>query len=213
MAKTIRTKIKCENLAPFIHLEKELNTSMFRIGVFANNGSGKTFLSRMFRLLEGQVVTNEDGSIPTDYLIRFGCNQTSFSFTISDESGVKENINLNIHTATLPIIPKTNYLYHTFTQDYVEENIRALNFEKDSNISGYILGKTNIDLSEEENQLNQILAKGNALKAEIIYLFDSFIRDRIISINLSRLSEYKTYLNIEYLLNSDIWYDSQCQDF
>lgn len=43
--KTIKTKIKCENLAPLTHLEKELNTSKLRIGIFANNGSGKTFLT------------------------------------------------------------------------------------------------------------------------------------------------------------------------
>ena len=43
MAKSIRTKIKCENLAPFTLLEKELNTSMLRIGIFANNVSGRFF--------------------------------------------------------------------------------------------------------------------------------------------------------------------------
>jgi len=203
MGKTIKTIIKCENLAPFSHLEKELNTSMLRIGIFANNGSGKTFLSRMFRLLEGPISLTDDGTNPTDYLIRFGCNQTSFSFFISDESGIKENVNLNIRKAITPIIPNTYYLYHTFTHDYVEENIRALNYEKEPNITGYILGKANIDLSDEESQLKQILANGNALKTEINEWFSVFMQEKINTINLSRLLEYRTYLNIDYILNSD----------
>lgn len=201
--KTIRTKIKCENLAPFSYMEKELNTSMLRIGIFANNGSGKTFLSRMFRLLESPISSAEDGSISTDYLIRFGCNHAKFSFTISDESGIKEDINLDIHSASSPVVPSTFYIYHTFTHDYVEENIRALNFEKESNITGYILGKANIDLSDEENHLKQILTKGNLLKTEIISWFNAFMQEKINTINLSRLTEYRTYLNIDYILNSD----------
>lgn len=184
-------------------MEKELNTSMLRIGIFANNGSGKTFISRMFRLLEGPLSSAEDGSIPTDYLIRFGCNHAKFSFTISDESGIKEDINLDIHSAYMPVVPSTFYLYHTFTHDYVEENIRALNFEKESNITGYILGKANIDLSDEENQLKQILTKGNLLKTEIVSWVNTFLQEKINTINLSRLSEYRTYLNIDYILNSD----------
>ena len=201
--KTIKTKIKCENLAPLTHLEKELNTSMLRIGIFANNGSGKTFLSRMFRLLEGPISSADDGASPTDYLIRFGCDHAKFSFNISDESGTIEDINLDIHSATLPVVPNTHYLYHTFNHDYVEENIRALNFEKESNITGYILGKANIDLSEEENQLKQILTKGNLLKTEINSWFNTFMQEKINTINLSRLIEYKTYLNLDYILNSD----------
>ena len=200
--KTIKTKIKCENLAPLTHLEKELNTSMLRIGIFANNGSGKTFLSRIFRLLEGTISSADDGTSPTDYLIRFGCNHAKFSFSISDERGIIEDINLNIHSATIPAIPNTHYLYHTFTHDYVEENIRALNFEKESNITGYILGKANIDLSDEENQLKDILAKGNLLKTEINSWLNAFLQEKISTINLSRLLEYK-YLNIDHILNSD----------
>ena len=202
MPKSIRTKIKCENLAPISLLEKELNTSMLRIGIFANNGSGKTFLSRMFRLLEGSTSSAVDGSSPTDYLIRFGCNHAKFSFSISDESGIKEDINIDIHSATLPVIPTTNYLYHTFTHDYVEENIRALNFEKESNITGYILGKANINVSDEENQLKDILAKGSHLKTEINDWLNAFLQEKLSAINLSRLSEYK-YLNIDYILNCD----------
>lgn len=200
--KTINTRIKCENLAPFTLLEKELNTSMLRIGIFANNGSGKTFLSRVFRLLEGDISPMEDGTSPTDYLIRFGCNHTKFSFKISDESGIKEDINLDINSSVIPIVPNTHYIYHTFNNDYVEKNIKERNFEKDSNITGYILGKANIDLSDEENQLNLIFTKGDKLNTEIKDWLNVFLQEKINAKLFSRLSEYK-YLNIDYILNSD----------
>lgn len=48
---------------------------------------------------------------------------------------------------------KPHYLYHVFNQDYVEENIQVLNYEKDPNIQGYILGKIHIDLSNDEIKL------------------------------------------------------------
>ena len=203
MAKSIRTKIKCENLAPFTLLEKELNTSLLRIGVFANNGSGKTFMSRMFRLLEhSEIQTTSEGS-PTDYLIRFGCKKATFAFSICDGANVIEDVNIEINSSIPPKIPSTYYIYHTFTHDYVEENIRALNYEKDSNITGYILGKTNIDLTDEENRLKQISDSGKSLKQEIERIIQEFIKDKLANINLSRIQEFKTYLSVNYILDSD----------
>lgn len=203
MAKSIRTKIKCENLAPFTLLEKELNTSLLRIGVFANNGSGKTFMSRMFRLLEhSEIQTTSEGS-PTDYLIRFGCKKATFTFSICDGANVIEDVNIEINSSIPPKIPSTYYIYHTFTHDYVEENIRALNYEKDSNITGYILGKTNIDLTDEENRLKQISDSGKSLKQEIERIIQEFIKDKLANINLSRIQEFKTYLSVNYILDSD----------
>lgn len=203
MSKSIRTRIRCENLAPFKSLDSELTTNTLRIGIFANNGSGKTFLSRMFRLLEGNKITVTDGICSTDYLIRFGSNKAFFSWQISDESGDKEDVQININRSQCPIIPQTYYIYHTFTYDYVEENIRALNFEKDSNITGFILGKANIDLSEDEKRLKLITEQGSALKDEISQFVENFKQEKLGSIPLSRLQEYKFYLDLKYILDSD----------
>ena len=48
----IKTEINCQNIAPIKSLNKEISSSSLKFGVFANNGSGKTFISRMFRLTE-----------------------------------------------------------------------------------------------------------------------------------------------------------------
>lgn len=64
----IKSELACQNIAPIENLTKELNTSSLKIGVFANNGSGKTFLSRLFRLTENQeeLVIDENGVCTTD---------------------------------------------------------------------------------------------------------------------------------------------------
>ena len=52
MAKNILTKIEANNLGPHLGLEDSFPMSKLKLGIFANNGTGKTFLSRAFRLIE-----------------------------------------------------------------------------------------------------------------------------------------------------------------
>jgi len=125
----IKAIIKCPNIGPLENLDKEIQSSSLKIAVFANNGSGKTFISRLFRILENQkpLELQVDDTSPTDKLLSFGKTNGSFSLEITDKDGnLKENITINLQEGTLPTIPETNYLYHTFNQDYVEENIHAL---------------------------------------------------------------------------------------
>ena len=51
MAKNITTEIKAENIGPHLAINDSFPMSQLKLGVFANNGSGKTFISRAFRLL------------------------------------------------------------------------------------------------------------------------------------------------------------------
>jgi hypothetical protein len=46
----IKTVIKCQNIAPLENLYKEIQLNPLKIGVFANNGCCKTFISRLFDL-------------------------------------------------------------------------------------------------------------------------------------------------------------------
>ena len=59
----ITTTIKCQNIAPIENLTREIKSGSLKMGVFANNGSGKTFLSRLFRLTEKQdeLILDENG--------------------------------------------------------------------------------------------------------------------------------------------------------
>ena len=44
-------RVKATNIGPHENLNANLNLGNLEFGIYANNGSGKTFLSRAFRLL------------------------------------------------------------------------------------------------------------------------------------------------------------------
>lgn len=194
----ITTVIKCQNIAPIENLTREIKSSSLKMGVFANNGSGKTFLSRLFRLTEKQdeLVLDENSKSPTDKLLTFGKNSGTFSFKITDKNNiVKDDFSIFVKKGEIPTIPETKYLYHTFNQDYVEQNIRILGYEKDSEIEGFILGKANIDLKDDEDNLAKIEKEGKELTEQIEKEIDSYVKENISNIqNIKRLSEY-AYLN------------------
>lgn len=205
MAEKIKTHISCENIAPIDNLNREIQLGTLKVGIFANNGSGKTFISRLFRLAENQtdLVLDDDNNSPTDKLISFGKNNAKFSFSVTDKQGnVKDDFEIKLRQGEVPDIPETNYLYHTFNQDYVEENIRALGYEKDSEIEGFILGKANIDLKDDEDKLKNIETKGTTLSDQIKSEIREYLNININSIqNIKRLTEYGK-LNFDEIFTS-----------
>lgn len=202
MAK-IKVKLKCDNIAPLESLDNEFENNSLKIGVFANNGCGKTFISRMFRLLERNSEGSDSStSLNTDRLITLGKKSASFRFRIADDSGIAvEDITINISASTNPVIPATSYLYHTFNQDYVDENIRALDYEHSEDVQGYILGKTNIDLTDDNKKLAGIIADRTSLGEDITQKIDSYISKYIAPIaNIRRLGEYQQFVSADIFL-------------
>ncbi len=203
MAKQIKTKITCENLAPLLKFDEEIESDTLKIAIFANNGSGKTFLSRIFRLAEkGYVVAPDDkGKLPTDKLISFEKNKCSFSLKITaKDNTVSEDFTVNVSKGVIPTKPTTRYIYHCFNQDYVEENIKTLSYEKDSNIIGFILGKANIDVSKEKEARFKKSVEKEKLVETIQKDVTKYISDKIGNIpNINRLNEYKS-LTVETII-------------
>ncbi|REE80684.1 AAA domain-containing protein [Lutibacter oceani] len=200
----IRIEIKCKNIAPLKNLNGVLDTNSLKIGVFASNGSGKTFISRAFRLTEKnkELELDEKGNSPTDKLISLGENKAEFDFKIINKQGeVTEDFNIELNRKKIPNIPDTNYLFHVFNEDYIEENLRESHYDKDGNIEGYILGKLNIDLSDDEAELKRTEKQGFELKKTIENDINSFVSKKIDGIqNIKRLNEYQL-LNFDNILN------------
>ena len=202
----IKIYFGCQHIAPIENIQREFHVGSLKVGIYANNGCGKTFISRLFRLLELPqkiLVLDENGCSPTDPLIRFGYNTGSFVFKITNKDGdVEENKTLKIQMNDIPANSISSYLYHVFNLDYVEENIRVLNYEKDSDIKGYILGKANIDLTDDENKLKRIENDGVNLRSHIESSIQTYIAKNIDAIrDIKRLQEYKDFLNLEAILN------------
>lgn len=205
----IKTQIICENIAPIENLNKEILSGTLKFGIFANNGSGKTFISRLFRLTEkgSEIQLNEESLSQTDKFISLGKTNAKFKFKVTDKEGVvKDDFGLDFSLGSVPTIPTTFFLYHTFNQEYVDDNIRTLNYEKDGNIDGFILGKGNIDLKDEEDKLAKNVEDGLALSEHVKTEIKQYLKTNIDNIqNIQRLGEYKniTYEEIVFGLNAE----------
>lgn len=191
----LKTELNFKNIAPIEKLDKEISSGSLKFGIFANNGSGKTFISRIFRLTEDSedLQLDEEGNSPTDKLITLGQTSADFNFKITDKHGnISEQFNIKLDKKSIPKIPQTKYLYHVFNEDYVEENLRSLDYDKADAIDGYILGKVNIDLSDDEEKLEKIEKEGIGLSNQIEKEIISHITEKIDDIqNIKRLNEYK----------------------
>lgn len=202
MSKDIKTTITCNNIAPLEHLQYEIKSSSLKFAIFANNGSGKTFISRLFRLLEHDdtLLIDEKGRILTDAYLTYGQNHGNFALKIietkDNTATTKEDINIQIHAGAQPLLPLTNYIFHTFNQDYVDKNIRALDYIKDADdesMQGFILGKTHIDVSDDKKKLEELKQAGKEKQEEIISFIENYKTKHLSQIaNITRLNEYKT---------------------
>lgn len=193
----IHTSIICKNIAPLVDLKYNISSSSLKFAIFANNGSGKTFISRLFRLLENDetLLIDGAGNNITDAYLTYGKTIGEFSLNISDDISCRENLRINLEQGTKPIIPTSNYIYHTFNQDYVDKNIRELDYIKDAadeNMQGFILGKAHIDVSDDKKKLEDFKQLWQSKQQEIITNIDNYKLNHISQIaNITRLNEYK----------------------
>lgn len=161
--------IKAKNLGPHHDFTFSQDVSKdLKIGVFANNGSGKTFLSRALRLLDRN---NLEETTDSSELVSFGQNQGSFSIEVKDGT-VVEKTEINFSRTSQPEINhRSKYIFHVFNSDFVRDNIQVRNYSPDKGIDGYIIGEKIIDVSNDEAELkqlkNDLKLKQTALKVEI----------------------------------------------
>ena len=141
--------LKIQNIGPHVNVDYSLEIKNLKMAIYARNGEGKTFISRAFRSME------IDDSLKTEYaknLLRNGSTEGYFLFQIDDS---KYELNLN-KTGMKFQQSGDKKIFHTFNSDYIRDNFVKVNYNLNENIPGYILGKENIDLSDEKLKLTQL---------------------------------------------------------
>lgn len=169
---------------------------------YAANGVGKSFISRAFR-----AASIDKRNENADDLLTLGYDNGSLNFKIVN-STVNKNISVNITRGSIPNIQdNSNFIFHIFNSDYVEENIKPQNYTPDGSISGYILGKTQIDLSKEKSRKATLYKKLTDKSQEI----DSKVSDAISELkklgvvgNTSELSFIQRDMLLNHNINEDI---------
>lgn len=138
-----------ENIGPHSNINFSGKSSSLKTAIYANNGSGKTFISRLFRLIENPV------SQKSDKLLSFSKTEGKLKFTVINGNETK-TLELTIEKGNIPTISSPlPFIFHVFNSDYVHENIETLGYRPDGNIEGYILGKAQIDLTKEKTDLEE----------------------------------------------------------
>ena len=190
--KNITTEILAENIGPHLLLNDTLNMNQLKLGVFANNGSGKTFLSRAFQLL------NNNSIEKVNRILSINQTRGVFKFNITDKLNVKKGLYIKLNKdKEAEIINNTGYIFHVFNSDYVKENIEELKYNPDGKIEGYILGRTKIDLTNEKKKLEEFKKK----EIEKYKIFEEAIKETKKELDKQKInkgtSEYKfTHFNV-----------------
>ncbi len=186
--------LEIENIGPHTKIGFTGKTSSLKTAIYANNGSGKTFISRLFRLIENPISQN------SDKLLSFTKNQGKMKFEINfkeeNKQPVVKTIELSIRKGASPTISSPlPFIFHVFNSDYVHDNIEALKYKPDGDIEGYILGKAQIDLTKEKKELeekNKILDTKNEEFKKRVNNQKTILDDKDLVIR-KNISEYTSF--------------------
>lgn len=201
-----------ENVGPHTDLNAEFNgLHSPQLRIYANNGMGKTSISRIFRL-ESQFknisLLNDKKDIGnkkleiSKNLLTFNQKTGHFRFIIQENDKEPLSLSVDLKKNNIPIIDNnTGYIFHVFNTDFVQENLRETDYSlNQENFKGYILGKDFIDLSEYEEKLNVLIKEKNIIEEKINKeINDSKIELQDLDIK-TYTSEFKN-INFENVIN------------
>lgn len=165
-SKSIEVEFEIKNFGPLSNLKYKGKTNSLKMGIFANNGVGKTFFSRALRL-----ASPLNSTVMSDNLLTTNEKNGNFIFKIQNQNDTiktQRNLEIILEKKSKPIINNsTDYFFHVFNRDYVTENLESYSYRPDDNIQGYILGKSNIDVSIEKSKLSSLIKEEKKTNSKI----------------------------------------------
>lgn len=150
-------KLETQNIGPLpstnFNITFDASSPNIKFAIYAKNGSGKTMLSNLFSL-----TTKKDlPSYNTTKFITKGENGGSFLFKLSPSIEKDKNLTIDIVRNGITTVKNaTDYIFHVFNSEYIKSNITPQKYAPNSKIEGYIIGKVNIDLTADENNLKEL---------------------------------------------------------
>lgn len=198
--------LNISNLGPHEKLNMQKKISSLKIGIFGSNAVGKTFISKVFDLID-----KDNKYENANDLLRINENKCNFFLRIkNEEESFERNLTVKIERNKPPIIKNdTKYIFHVFNSKFVRENIEINNYNLDEKIEGVIFGERNIKLTKEKNRLENLKSKQlsyasiietdiNEVKAELKSLGVGFNLKEFEDIKLQNIVSDKEVLNHDY---------------
>ena len=169
---TIQTKFEIEGIGPHerkLALNEGLKSNA--VAIFARNGSGKSFIGRVFRLVarvgwliahgksSGEMVLQKNEAYQ---LLTVGRNsgRMSFSQQCDNEAPTSFTIDVGVHgdgSEKIMFNGSHDYIFRVFNLQYVEENIKRREYV----LAGlanqeWVIGETNIQIDNLQSELRTL---------------------------------------------------------
>lgn len=144
--------IKAKHIGPIMELEGKLSSNGQNL-LFATSGTGKSFISRALRALDGPIDGGERDIDPADIV-----SEESGDGGLSLLEGATEIAKIAFDKASGVVTRfPSRYIFHVFSSDYVGDELASRSYELDGDIDHQIiLGKENRELLDKEAELARI---------------------------------------------------------
>lgn len=131
-----------------MRLRHDLSTDKQNL-IYARNGTGKSFIARALRLFDPTVFSRyEQSSIP-DLLVSEESGDGTGSFQLYEGASCIGSLQLNIRSKTVTRT-EPSYIFHVFTEDYIDEEVRNRLEKLDGEIQHQIIiGRENVELDKK----------------------------------------------------------------
>lgn len=208
MAKNIELKLDISNIGPHKNLTSTQVIESCRIGIFARNGSGKTFISKNFRLQSKKNKTIDDAK----KLLSIDEKKGSFCFSIKSQN-FNHSLKIDLDDSSAPkLTDDNNYIYHVFNSDYIKENLEVVSYKPKDTATGYIMGKVNIDITKETALRTLKSTEYNKIEAKIKEEIEKAKED-LRTLGVKTNTKEFSFINFEYIKDQNNNISNEQQSF
>jgi len=161
--------ISARYLGPVFSLDGDLTKNAQNL-VFARNGTGKSFISRAFRYLDlhGQGKALDDAA---SNLVSDESTEGKGTFSFSRGTSAMGTLQLE-KTGDIATAQATNTIFHVFSDDFIQEELREQKYNLDGEIENQIaVDSANIQLKDAQDALTEAQSEE---QAAVIALRDKF---------------------------------------
>ena len=145
--------INVRHIGPIMQMRQNLSDRKQNL-IFARNGMGKSFIARALRLLDKSAFSSVDQSAIPDLLVSEEAPTGQGAFSLYEGDVCIGSFELDTNAKTVGLSPP-KYIFHVFSEDYVNEQIRNRLEKLDGEITHQIIiGKENAELDEKLNELS-----------------------------------------------------------
>lgn len=167
-----KLRVLANHIGPIMELNADLSNSKQHL-IFARNGTGKSFLARALRLLDPSTDESESEDQIPSLLVSEEAANGKGSFRLYEGDQCVGSIGLNARAGTV-IRSEPAYIYHVFSEDFIEAHVRNRLHGLDGNISHEIvIGKENTEIDKKTKELEQHRSSSSTKMTELIEEFDN----------------------------------------